>query len=319
MTLSRRTLIAGSLALPALGPLAARGETFAGTYQPKAQAIAPGVWMVRGVDAPIAFANGGAIANRAIIATDAGPVLFDPGVSLADGEAMAALALRLTGKPVARVYVSHLHPDHALGAVAFAPQIVHALPGTREDLLRDVEGFSDAMYRILADWMKGTQIAIPQGDVRAGEVTFGGRALRLLALCGHSHADLALLDTSTATLLAGDLVFHDRAPSTPHANLAAWPRALDTLAATPHRVLLPGHGPLDDKGRAIAQTRDWLRWLESALNQAADSGLTMSEAGMIAIPERFASLACARYELQRSVSHFYPALEMNVLPALKPE
>jgi quinoprotein relay system zinc metallohydrolase 1 len=310
--LGRRALLAAGL----LAPAAAFAEQFAGKYNPLAEAVAPGVWMVRGADEAIAFANGGAIANSAILATEAGAVLFDPGVSREHGLALAALALRLTGKPVARVYISHLHPDHAMGAAAFDPALVHALPATRADLERDGEGFSDAMYRLLADWMKGTAIVLPQGDLVDGQAEFGGRRFQLMALRGHSGGDLALLDEATGTLLAGDLVFKDRAPSTPHARLPDWRASLGLLAATPHRLLIPGHGPIDRDGSAIDQTRDWLGWVEQTMRDAVAHGLDMSEAGDLPIPPRFSTLKAARYELQRSVSHFYPALEAELLPKL---
>lgn len=312
MRLARRAVVLAGL----LAPVAAFAEQFAGKYNPLAEKVSDGLWMVRGADEAIAFANGGAIANSAIIATDAGAVLFDPGVSREHGRALGALAQRLTGKPVGRVYVSHLHPDHALGAAAFDPALVHALPATRDELERDGEGFSDAMYRLLADWMKGTAVALPQGDVSEGEAEFGGRRFSLLALKGHSGGDLALLDQATGTLLSGDLVFHDRAPSTPHASLPDWRASLDRLAALPHKLLVPGHGPLDRDGGAIAQTRDWLGWVEQTLRDAVAHGLDMSEAGELPIPPRFSMLKAARYELQRSVSHFYPALEADLLPKL---
>ena len=47
--------------------------------------------MVRGADAPILFDNGGMIANSAIIATDAGAVLFDPGDARLMPESVEAL------------------------------------------------------------------------------------------------------------------------------------------------------------------------------------------------------------------------------------
>lgn len=312
MRLDRRALLLAGL----LTPAAAFAEKFAGKYNPVSEQIADGLWMVRGTDEAIAFANGGAIANSAIIATDAGAVLFDPGVSREHGLALGAMAQRLTGRAVSRVYISHLHPDHAMGAAAFDPALVHALPATRAELERDGEGFSDAMYRLLADWMKGTAIVLPQGDVTEGQAQFGGRSFRLLALKGHSGGDLALLDEATGTLIAGDLVFHDRAASTPHASLPDWRASLDRLAATPHKLLLPGHGPIDRDGGAIAQTRDWLDWIDATLRDAVTRGLDMSEAGDIPIPPRFSTLKAARYELQRSVSHFYPGLEAELLPRL---
>lgn len=312
MNPSRRALLLAGL----LAPAAALAEQFAGKYNPLADPVGDGLWMVRGVDDAIAFANGGAIANSAIIATDAGAVLFDPGVSRGHGMALAALARKLTGKPVGRVYISHLHPDHAMGAAAFDPAMIHSLPATRAELERDGEGFSDAMFRLLADWMKGTAVVLPQGDLSEGQVEFGGRKFRLMALNGHSGGDLALLDEITGTLLAGDLVFHNRAPSTPHASLPDWRTALDRLGALPRKALVPGHGPIDRDGSAIAQTRDWLGWLEATLRDAVAKGLDMSEAGDLPIPPRFATLKAARYELQRSVSHFYPALEAELLPKL---
>ncbi len=306
--LSRRSLLTGL----ALMPVVARA---AESYAIEPEMIAQGIWMVRGTDAPIQPDNGGAIANIAIVDTPAGAVLIDCGPSLRYGLALKRVAEGLTGKPVIRIYVTHLHPDHGFGLGAFDPTRSAALPGTIAALEAQGQGFSDAMYRILGDWMRGTDLFLPRVALTAGQEDFGGRTLRLLALSGHSSADLALLDEQTGLLIAGDLVFHDRAPSTPTADLPAWRASLDRLAALEHGALLPGHGPLDPGGTAaIAQTRDWLDWLDATLTDAVAAGLDMVEAGVLPIPDRFAGLAAARYELQRSVSHLYPGLEARLLP-----
>jgi len=309
--LSRRTLVAG-IVLAAASPALAASE-----YVITPTAVADGIWMVHGADAPIAADNGGAIANIAIIDTPAGTVLCDCGPSVRYARALKAVAEKLTGKPVVRVYVTHLHPDHGLGLAAFDPAIVAALPGTIDALREQGRGFSDAMYRILNDWMRGTELALPGRQIAADREDFGGRGLRLLALSGHSNADLALIDERTGLLIGGDLIFHDRAPSTPTADLAAWRVSLNRLKAEKHGGVIPGHGPFDPGGSAaIAQTRDWIDWLETALTNAVQSGLDMVEAGEIPIPDRFGTMAAARYELQRSVSHLYPALETRLLPRI---
>ncbi len=306
--LSRRSVLTGFAFLPVVARAAE-------SYAIEPEQIAQGIWMVRGADAPIQPDNGGAIANIAIVDTPAGTVLIDCGPSLRYGLALKRVAEELTGKPVIRIYVTHLHPDHGFGLGAFDPTRSAALPGTIAALEAQGQGFSDAMYRILGDWMRGTDLFLPRVALTAGQEDFGGRTLRLLALSGHSSADLALLDEQTGLLIAGDLVFHDRAPSTPTADLPAWRASLDRLAALEHGALLPGHGPLDPGGTAaIAQTRDWLDWLDATLTDAVAAGLDMVEAGMLPIPDRFAGLAAARYELQRSVSHLYPGLEARLLP-----
>jgi hypothetical protein len=53
-----------------------------------------------------------------------------------------------------------------------------------------------------------------------------------------------------------------------------------------------------------------------ALARAVADGLDPVEAGNLAIPGRFASIEAARYELQRSVAHFYAGLEEQELPRI---
>jgi quinoprotein relay system zinc metallohydrolase 1 len=312
MRITRRTAVAGILGAAAL-PAAAAPLSY--DIQPKQ--VGEGIWMIHGADAPIEMANGGAIANITILATDVGAVLVDCGPSLRYGEALKIIAEKLVGKPVARVYLTHLHPDHVYGAAAFDPRTLAATAQGAAVLKSDGPGFADGMYRLLGDWMRGTELVLPGTILSGDSEVIGGRRFGLFALSGHSPADLAIMDERTGALIAGDLVFHDRAPSTPHADLAAWRDALDRLKATPHKMVIPGHGPLDPTpSAAIDQTRDWLDWLDRTLRDAVLQGIDMAEAGNLPIPPRFASMQAARYELERSVSRFYPALEQTLLPRI---
>jgi len=308
--LGRRAFLAGAaMAL-------AQGRALAAAPLPKAEQAGDGLWVVRGADEPMAWGNGGAIANSVIMDAPAGAVVIDPGPSRIYGQALGRLAQRLCGKKVGMVLITHLHPDHAMGACAFDPAIVHALPQTRKDIAEQGSDFADALYRILAGAMQGTTVVVPLGDLAAGPLDALGRGLQLYALGGHSAGDLAIVDDRTQALITGDLVFHNRAPATPHARLDVWQDSLGKLEAIPHRLLIPGHGPLDSGGEAIAQTRDWLGWVQQNLQSSVNSGLDMVEAGEAPIPARFASLRQARYEWQRSVAHFYAGLEARVLPIL---
>jgi len=310
--ISRRqalALAAGAAAAPHLAAFRALARPLAYDLQPVP--IGEGAWMVAGAQEAITFANGGAIANVAILDSEAGAIVIDAGPSRWYGEALRTLAERLTGKPVARVYLTHFHPDHVFGAQAFDPRLVAAPLGVIQGLKEHGDGFADAMYQIALDWMRGTEVVLPQKILGEGVEDFGGRRIRPLTLSGHTASDLALFDERTGILFAGDLAFLDRAPTTPHANLAAWRTSLAKLASILSVLLVPGHGPAEPGGRALAQTRDWLDAIEFIIRDAFERGLDPTEAMALPLPAWTRDIALARYEFVRSVQHFYPKLEAS--------
>ena len=66
-------------------------------------------------------------------------------------------------------------------------------------------GFSDAMYYIARDWMRGTEIVLPEKAVATGVEEIGGRRLNLFALAGHTASDLAIYEEKSRLLITGDL------------------------------------------------------------------------------------------------------------------
>jgi len=275
--------------------------------------IADDTWVLTGRSEDFSFTNGGNIVNTAFIVTQAGVLVIDSGPSRAYGEQLRRAIARITRQPVVRVINTHHHPDHFLGNQAFAPDTLAALPGTIHGIHTEGGSFNDNMYRLAGDWMAGTEPVAPIHPLAAGPLELGGHQFELIALEGHTGADLAILDRSTGVLFAGDLVFHDRAPTTPHARLPAWQASLDTLEALPFRHLVPGHGPVANDAGPIRQTRAWLGWLDRTLRQAADEGLDMTEALALPLPAEFRRLAVVDAEYRRSVGQLYPALEQQTL------
>ncbi|MGE5493329.1 MAG: quinoprotein relay system zinc metallohydrolase 1 [Actinomycetota bacterium] len=297
--------LAFSIALPAVG------ADFDYRLQPRQ--IANDTWVVQGADADFSPENGGNIVNTAFVVTDAGVVVIDSGPSKRYGEQLRAAIARITPRPIAKVLITHFHPDHFLGSQAFPAERLCTLPGIAEGIRAEGENFNANLYRLAGDWMLGTEAVIPACTVAAGQFQVGGHRFELLALDGHTAADLAVFDTTTGVLFAGDLVFHGRAPTTPHANLPHWLAALDRLAAQPFRVLVPGHGaPTRDDG-PIRETRDWLAWLGAAVAEGAARGFDLTDMLNQPLPARFRSLAVATGEFRRSLSHLFPAAERAVL------
>ena len=169
------------------------------------------------------------------------------------------------------------------------------------------------MYRLSGDWIKGTEAVAAREPVGPGTTPIGGHVFELFALSGHTQCDLVILDRSTGVLFAGDLVFYNRAPTTPHASVAQWLTALDRLDAMTYKTMVPGHGEPVSDGRAVEQTRRYLRWVESTLARAADRGDEMTELLGLALPAEFAALPLAREEFARSVAHLYRRYEVETL------
>ena len=283
-------------------------------YQLQPRQIAEGVWLVEGSTDNFAAENGGNIVNVGFIETAAGVVVIDTGPSRRYGEALRQRIEQVTGKPLLRVLLTHHHPDHVLGNQAFSDVPIAALPGTTRLLAEQGDAMAENMYRLVGDWMRGTEVVLPSEALEEGKLEIGGRRLRLLALRGHTGADLAILDERSGVLFAGDLLFSQRALTTPNSpGLDVWLADLDRLEALPWKQIVPGHGPLATDAAPFVQMRDYLGWLDGVLRQGAEQGAEMNELIRAPIPERFAGVSLSRYELIRSVSHLYPRYERNAM------
>jgi quinoprotein relay system zinc metallohydrolase 1 len=313
--ISRRAFVAalaGAGLSPLLPMLGVEAAPLAYNLVP--EPLAEGAWLIAGAQEAIDRRNGGAIANVVVLDSSAGAIIVDTGPSRRYGEALRALAESLTRKPVARVYITHFHPDHVFGNQAFPAHAIAAPQGVIDGLAKLGEDFASAMYHLAGDWMRGTELVLPKRVVSAGAEDIGDRRLRLLPLKGHTSSDLALFDERSGLLIAGDLVFLDRAATTPHADLERWRISLGTLGAVPFSRLVPGHGPAEAGVRGVEQTRDWLAVIESQIRDAFEKGLDITEASALPLPAWTQSIALARYEYERSVMHLYPKLEAARLP-----
>ena len=303
-----------SLMLLAWAGLAAAADF---DYRLKARPIAPDVYAFIGRTADFDTDNGGNIVNTAFIVGRAGVIVIDSGPSLRYGQQMRQAIAKVTDKPLALVINTHHHPDHLLGNQAFADVPIGALAETRDGIARDGDAFAENLFRMSGDWMKGTEVRVPNRTLAGGALEVAGRRLRLVALDGHTGADLVVVDEASGVVFAGDLVFNGRAPTTPHADVGHWLKALDQLDGLTRqpgfKVLLPGHGEVAGDAAPIAQTRAWLNWLTATMDEAARNGLDMNDTLARPLPPRFADMPVAQTEYRRSVGHLFPAAEQRAL------
>lgn len=308
-----KRLLAALLIL-AVAPAGAAGYD----YALKAQAVAPDVYAFIGRTEDFDTVNGGNIVNTAFIVGPAGVVVIDTGPSLRYGRQMRQAIAAVTPLPPVFAINTHHHPDHFLGNQAFADLPLAALPATAQGIAADGNAFAENLFRLSGDWMRGTEVVVPTRSLSAGPLDVAGRRLRLIALNGHTGADLAVYDEKSGVLFAGDLVFNGRAPTTPHADVAHWLQALDALEALTREpgfvALVPGHGAVARDAAPIHQTRAWLTWLQTAMRDAAAAGLDMNEVLARPLPTEFAGMAQGASEYRRSVGHLFPTAEIEALP-----
>lgn len=289
-------------------------------YDLHAVEVASKTWAVLGRNEYFTMDNGGSIVNVAFVEVPDGVVVIDTGPSKRYGDALKQLISKtVPGKPILRVYNTHHHPDHFLGNQSFDASVIAAPQKVIDNIAAEGDGFTDNLYRLLGDWMRGTLPVAPQIALDAEKEDVGGREFSLHYLSGHTSSDLVIRDDNTGVLFSGDLAFLYRAPTTPHADIVTWLTTLDTLKGIDNSLLIPGHGPSDKKGEAIEQTADYIDWLHGQVSDAVSQGLTMNEAMLLPIPARFEGLGVVRTEYERSVVHLYLTLEDELFPLIDVE
>ena len=282
-------------------------------YQLKARELAQGVFVVEGANADFSPANGCNIINTGFIVTGAGVLVINTGPSRLYGEQLRALIARTTKEPVVRVIHLNRHPDYFLGNQAFADVPRAATPRTRAGMQQEARNYEDNLYRLCGDWMKGTEALLPSVDAGAGLERLGAHEIELVEMSGHTDSDLVLVDRSAGVVFAGGLVFAQRIPTTPHAQLPAWKASLQGLAKWADRTWVPSHGPVDLGRQGIAGTLRYLDWLDGTLRHAAEQGLDMNEVLRLPVPAEFRAWAAFDTEYTRNVAHLYPRYEQAVL------
>lgn len=283
-------------------------------YRLKPEKIAEDTYVFIGKTEDFSRANGGNVVNTGFIVTSGGVVVIDSGPSKRYAQQMRAAIAKITQQPIVKVFNTHAHPDHFLGNAIYADAEIAASAETIKTIAVQGNAFSDNLYRMSGEWMAGTEAFAPSKTVAASIVTVGDHALDVLIMKGHTAGDLAIFDKTTSVLFTGDLVFFNRALTTPHADIDAWLATLTILEKLPFKTMVPGHGPVVNDNRALKQTRAHLLWLTATLNDAVARGADMTEVLATPIARPFSTLPLADSEFQRSVAHLYPKLEAQALP-----
>ncbi len=278
-------------------------------YKLVAEPVGKGTYVFIGSTKYFSRKKGGNIANAAYIVTNGGVIVIDTGSSYLYGKQMREYIESTTGLSIIKVFNTHHHPDHFLGNQAFKDVSIASLQEIVNTITTQGEALNNNLYLLVGDWMKETEAYPPTEVVTPGIITIGGHKIEIIALDGHTDSDMTIYDHTTGVLFAGDLIFHNRTPAVANANIKNWLESISKLQKLDYKYLVAGHGPVTTDERAIIQTREYLSWLHDTLQSALDSGLDVSEAIQLTVPDRFKELDILHEEYKRGVLQLYPGME----------
>lgn len=275
--------------------------------------VADGIYVHHGKHLDIDTGYQGDICNVSFIVGSKGVAVIDTGGSLKTGQHLRAAIRKVTPLPVIYVVNTHVHPDHVYGNAAFLEDkpvfVGHDKLANTMELRRDQ--YAKLNEKLLHEDAKGSDLIKPTLTVKDKlTLDLGDRKLELIAHpAAHTTTDVSLMDDSTSTLFAGDLLFIERTPVV-EADIKGLIAEIERLKTSPAKRVVPGHGPV---------TTDWVAALGNAqryLNQLlADVRASIRKnEGMEKAMATAAAAEKDKWQLfevanRRNVNTIYPALE----------
>lgn len=245
--------------------------------------VAEGIHATYGVIGVIDEFNRGFNGNAYFIETGAGVVVIDALGSPRLGRKWVETIRSKTDEPIRYLILTHNHPDHSFGAIAFrrmtdAEVIAH--PGTerylnstpfeesvafREDLLpEDFEGFEPVRPDRVVEPAFGEPL----------EIRLGGEVLEVYNVGGHhSFGDLVAHMPERGITFASDLYFQNRMTYMADGDVGDYFRAHEFVQENlDTRLLVPGHGvvqegpPFPMREKTVSYVRRLRDMMKEAVN-----------------------------------------------------
>lgn len=273
--------------------------------------VAPGVFVHKGAQAEPGPENGGDTANIGFIIGADAIAVIDAGGSDAVAQALLAAIRARSDLPVRWLILTHMHPDHVMGAGVFldlgAEGLAH--PALQAGLAARYAHYHDAYARDIGPgWTAAA--TLPEVIPAPEQIDLGHRVLELRRHeTGHTPNDLSVFDRTTGTWFLGDLVFLGHMPSI-DGSLTGWQGVLAAATVRPAARVVPGHGPVSAPWpEAAGPTAGYLDQLAADTRAAIAAGTPMIDLVTDASTHPPAGWLLSETFHPRNVTSAYRALE----------
>ena len=219
----------------------------------------------------------------------------------------------VTDKPVTHLLLTHDHGDHVFGNQAFddCEIVSHRrlkekmegnlrttwAPGNLEKMLEDIK-----VNRPERAWLyEGLRIVLP---TKTFEERYAVDGVEMTYLGGHTDCSSVVYVPDDNVLFAGDLMFAETFPwaGDPTADPDVWIEAYKTIIGMDVETIVPGHGPLCDKGEFEVQLA-WFEAVRDEMKRLIAEGASLDDAvSYDGYPEFYESTGDRR---ERSLRHWY--------------
>jgi quinoprotein relay system zinc metallohydrolase 2 len=310
--LSRRHALLGGLCLCCAATAGLSPRAYAEAFT--MEEVGPGTFIRKGLIADADADNLDAIANIGFIVGKTGVLVTESGGSLADGEWLRRQIAQRTTKPITHVVLTHVHPDHAFGAGAFAADkpvfIGHAK--LKEALDARGEFYRQRLVELFGADKTGPVVYPTMTVADTAEIDLGDRRLGFTAHGpAHTTSDLSMRDSLSGLLFPADLLFVERIPSL-DGSLKGWLRELERVKAMGAAQAVPGHGPVKvDLAPAVAELTAYLTALRDQTKAAIAKDVPIDKAVDTVAQDQSAHWKLFEHYNRRNVTVAYQELEWD--------
>ncbi|HEX8027311.1 MAG TPA: MBL fold metallo-hydrolase [Vicinamibacterales bacterium] len=236
--------------------------------------------------------NVGLVPNVGIIVGTKATLVVDTGLGPRNGEAIVREMKKVSTNADVFVVTTHYHPEHSLGAGAFAGAKLVMTKMQQQDMTELGKGIQDtfASRSALNKELLGG-VPYPTADIlfdREYRLDLGGVHVRMLwrgPSAMHTRGDTMVFVEEDRVLFTGDVVMSQRfLAAQNNSSLMTWLSVLDELAALKPVHVVPSHGKLGDAGM-IARDRAFILAVQSRVAALKKEGKSMDEAVAAVVKE----------------------------------